>query len=148
MLGTASCPAVMASITRPSGRPDSLVIFNLDKKLNMHDLSIELTEWGPGEPRGPWSTILQQKTINLPLIIPQSARTVPFKFLSKMMDIDVQVLLNTRTARCSGRFDVFVTGNNVWVNDSAEMFTKDGKLAYREGQKLSPGLANSKIDPN
>jgi len=75
MLGTTSCPAVMASIVRPSGRPNSLAIFNLDKKLNMHDLSIELTEFGPGELGGPWSTILQQKVINLPLIIPESVRT-------------------------------------------------------------------------
>jgi hypothetical protein len=58
MLGTTTCPEIVGSITRPSGRPDGLAIFNLDKKLNMHDLSIELTEWGPGPPGGPWSTIL------------------------------------------------------------------------------------------
>ena len=148
MLGTTICPQILGTINRPSGRPDSLAIFNPDKKLNMHDLSVELIEFGPGAPGGIWSTILQRKVIKLPLIIPESAKTVPFKFLSRMTDIDAQIMLTPAQRDAAEGWDLYDTGKNVWVNDDASMFTKDGKLTYKVGEKLSLGIGKSRLDPD
>ena len=147
-LGTKKCPSIIGRIHRPSGRPDGIVIFNLDNKLNMYDLNVALIEWGPGPPGGPWSTVLQRKAIDVPLITPESATEVPFQFLSPMTDIDVQITLSTRALRCNGRVDLYDTGNDVWLNDNATMASQDGKLAYQVGEKRSPGLVNSKLDPS
>jgi hypothetical protein len=147
IMGTATCPDIVGSINRPSGRPHALAVSNLDKKLNMYDLTMELTEFGPEESGAPWSNILQQRVINLPLMFPERARTVPFEFLSKMTDIDVQIILSTRATTCSGRIGLYDTGNNVWVNDHSTMTRQDGTNVYDQNLKLSPGLANSKPDP-
>jgi hypothetical protein len=147
IVGTPTCPHVVGNITRPSGRPHALVVINHDGKLNMYDLVMELTEFGPAEPGAPWSSILQQRVINLPLVIPDRARVVPFEFLSKMTDIDVQIILSTRATTCSGRIGLYDTGNNVWVNDHSIMNRQDGTVVDEQNLKLSQGLANSKADP-
>ena len=117
MVGTSQCPGVAGSILRPNGRPDGIVVFNTDRKLNMYDVRVELIEYGPGAAGGPWSTILQDQTLAFPLIPPDHSSTHPFTFLSQMTNIDVQVLAFTRTKICGLRIYLVDKGGNVWVND-------------------------------
>jgi hypothetical protein len=147
-LGSTTCPTIVASIDRPAGKPHALAVANLDKKLNMYDVNVELIEWGPPAPGEAFSSVLQTRNVHLPLLVPERTQRVPFLFLSKMSDIDVQVSLTTRTTSCFGRIDAFDTGGNVWVNDHTEMTQIGGKKpVFEQDMHLSPGLLKSRVDP-
>jgi hypothetical protein len=145
-LGTIKCPNVVAGLNNPPGRPYGIMIGNLDEKLNMYDINVEVIEFGPSGPGEPWGTVLQQKVLHIPLLTPPSGQILPFTFMSDRRDIDLQLTVTTRGTRCYGRLGLFDTGKDGWVVDHAVMHSQDGKLAYDLGEHRSPGLAQSLPD--
>ena len=144
-LGTSTCPSVVLG-NPTGGRPNQIAVVNFDPVLNMYEVRLEVTEYGPTEPGGPWSTILQYQVVNFPQIIRHWASVAPFVFLSKMTDIHVEFRLTTKTANCAGSVYLFYTGKNHWMTDR-ETITQDGKPLTQYYQGLSPGLAASKPEP-
>jgi len=130
---------------RPLERPNAIIVLNPDQKMNMYDISIQLTETGPTAPGSPWLYMLQQEVINLPMVVSNSNTTASFNFLSKMTDIDVRVEVSTRMTKCWGSFDLYHLPNHGWVNDGASMH-QNGKEVYQIQRRFSPGLALSKPD--
>jgi hypothetical protein len=149
MLGSSLCPIVQAGWEKGE-RPNRISVSNQDpKKLNMYDIRVELTEYGPDQTSGHnehWDKVLQHQPVIFPLLPAGRASLTPVMFLSKMTDIYVEYTVTTRTAICGGSFDLFDTGHNEWMFDRILEYT-GGTTLTDNNQHLSPGLANSKPDP-
>jgi hypothetical protein len=147
MLGTSMCPSVFAGVLA-GGTAGQISVANQDPKLNLYDVRVQLTEFGPDQTSGhneEWAKILQNQAIIFPLIAPGWASSAPVTFLSKMTDIHVEFSVITRTTKCGGSTDIYDTGKDGWQIDKTMMY-QGSKLLSRSDKHLSPGLANSRLD--
>jgi hypothetical protein len=150
MVGTSMCPIVVVG-TIPGGKPNLISIVNQDPKLNMYDVRLELSELGPDQTSGHdehWTKTIQYQVLTFPQAIPNWAIQSPVEFKSKMTDIHVEFRVTTRAAaNCAGVINLFDSGTKGWMTDSSELH-QGNKTLSSFYLHLSPGLANSKLDPN
>jgi hypothetical protein len=149
MLGSPLCPIVQGGILDGS-KTGQISVSNNDPQLNMYDISVVFTEFGPDQTSGhdeKWNKVLQVQPVNFPALPRRRATYAPVTFLSKMTDIHVEYFVTSRTAICYGSFNLFDTEKNGWVLDLVEESNGERNLSYAE-RHLSPRLSQSKPDPN
>jgi hypothetical protein len=150
MVGTSMCPIVVLGGNATSGKPNLISVVNEDPKLNMYDIRLELMEFGPDQTSGhdeQWNKIIWYQVVTIPQAIPHWALQSPIEFKSKMTDIHVEFRVTTRAAaNCAGSINLFDNGTKGWMTDSSELH-QGNKTLSSSYMHLSPGLANSKLEP-